>query len=123
MADEKDLLREQIGWREQIRTIKLRLLLYRSFVPASAQAIKELARYMLQPLSDGKPGRPVSADRDAILRTWDEIGRPSLAKYALARKLYGTAFNKADGPDKNRMRDRCRRAVERALNAQSEKVD
>jgi hypothetical protein len=63
-------------------------------------------------------GRPVEAERDAILRTWNEIGRPSFNIYTLAAKFYGTTFERADGPKRKRLRDKCRAAVERALKAQ-----
>jgi hypothetical protein len=57
-----------------------------------------------------------------MLRTWNEIGRPSLAKYTLASKFYGTKFEMADSSKRRRLRDKCRAAVTRALLASAEDI-
>jgi hypothetical protein len=62
-------------------------------------------------------GRPVSVDRDTIVRIWIELGRPRLTRNTLARAVYGTEFDNADLARKKILRDRCRRKVERALPA------
>jgi hypothetical protein len=84
-----------------------------------AQAV--LARVFL-PFPGGGAGRPVSSERDSILETWNKIGRPSLTKHTLAWKFYGPKFEMADGPNRKLMRNRCRAAVTRALQAEMAKI-
>jgi hypothetical protein len=61
----------------------------------------------------GRPGRPVSKGSGPIYSIWINLGKPSLYKNNLARAFYGTEFTKTSGVDRRKLRDTCRRAVER----------
>jgi hypothetical protein len=63
--------------------------------------------------SPGRIGRPISSQNERIYSKWIESGEPSLFKNDLAQAFYGAAFTKANAIDRRRMRDKCRRAVER----------
>jgi hypothetical protein len=61
----------------------------------------------------GKPGRPISSESGKVYSTWIRIGEPSIFKMELAQAVYGPVFTAANGVNRRKMRDKCRRAVER----------
>lgn len=61
----------------------------------------------------GNPGRPSKSETKLIYKTWVNLGQPSLFKNEVAKKFYGGQFTKAEGPERRRLRDRCRMAVVR----------
>jgi hypothetical protein len=61
----------------------------------------------------GKLGRPISTEGERMLSTWIAIGEPSLYKNDLAQAVYGARFTAANGIERRKLRDKCRRAVER----------
>ena len=63
----------------------------------------------------GKPGRPISTESEKIYSWWVEMGQPSPYKNDLAKSFYGRLFNKANGTDRRKLRDKCRQAVDRHL--------
>jgi hypothetical protein len=58
-------------------------------------------------------GAPKKKQTDLIHACWVRIGKPSLHKKSLATMYFGTTFTTAPPPDRKKMIDRCRRAVER----------
>lgn len=66
--------------------------------------------------SSGKRGRPITSQTVLIYSTWVSLGRPSLFTNQLAAKVFGPSFTKANGIDRRKMRDRCRRALQRYNN-------
>lgn len=63
----------------------------------------------------GKPGRPRSQKTDQIFFTWMDLNRPKLNTNRLAQRVYGAEFSNADPARRKKLRDQCRRAVERRL--------
>jgi hypothetical protein len=61
----------------------------------------------------GKGGRPRDPETALITEKWMELGCPPLGRRRLAFAIYGPTFTKASSPDRKKMVDRCRRAVER----------
>jgi hypothetical protein len=63
----------------------------------------------------GKVGRPRDPETALITEKWMELGCPPLGRRRLAFAIYGPTFTKASSPDRKKMVDRCRRAVERRI--------
>ncbi|MGA2146333.1 MAG: hypothetical protein ABSH49_15365 [Bryobacteraceae bacterium] len=90
-----------------------------------AEAYKKVLLYILTALNapppDGvlkpraEPGAPRKAITDLIVAKWKELDRPFLSQQKLARAVYRDAFTQADSAGKNKMVNRCRRAVERQI--------
>jgi len=70
-----------------------------------------------------KPGRPVSSQTAQVYSTWTRMGEPSLYRNQLAQAVYREKFTQASGIDRRKLRDRCRRAVERQAERLTAKLD
>lgn len=70
----------------------------------------------------GKPGRPLSPETARIYELWVEIGEPSPSSSDLAKAFFGMTYTDANGRERRRMRDACRRAVERAMDREIQEL-
>jgi len=61
------------------------------------------------------PGRPRKPEIELILERWFELGKPFLSRQKLARSVFGNIFIQASSKGKNKLVNRCRRAVERRI--------
>ena len=65
--------------------------------------------------TSGRPGRRVSSQTALIYSTWLSLGKPSPSTNQLAMGVFGPAFTRANGVGRRRLRDQCRRALQRCL--------
>jgi hypothetical protein len=95
----------------------LGIVLHKMCASMAAGACEALEAKVFKGISKIGSGRPVDKQRDPILKTWRELGEPSLARNNLAQKIYGTKFG-PDAATRKKLRNRCREAVKRALEAE-----
>lgn len=62
----------------------------------------------------GTPGRRVSSSNEKLYETWKSMGCPS-SMTGLARRVYAADYTKASGAERRKLRERCDKAVNRAL--------
>jgi hypothetical protein len=111
---------------EQLKEAGLNRILEAAKRENSPEAFKEVLEHLLRLMGlkaptgvfaptriPGRLGRPISSENERIYLKWIESGKTSLFKNDLAMAVYGKEFNKANGIHRRKMRDKCRRAVER----------